>query len=72
MFFNEITGPISIIAAIFYILWIFKFPSMLWLSLIFRNGSKISDYAASVGAWFFLLGFVNTMVMVAKIFINTL
>lgn len=68
MFLPDYLLGVSFIAAIFFISWIFMYPSILWESITFRNNEGVKGYLMSLGTILFLVGFANSICFLAEKF----
>jgi len=62
--------PICLICTFFVTIWLCKYPSIYWDSLMFRNNDGRIGTAVSIGSWAFFIGFVSTFVFLAEIIIK--
>jgi len=68
---SKIFFPISCAMAIFYLLWCVIYPRELWESLTFRNDDGLRGHFVSVLTILFMIGFINAIYYISKLFLNS-
>lgn len=56
-----------LICTFFVVLWLIKYPSVYFESLMFKDRSSVLDICVNVSGWVFLGGFVVTFIFLAEI-----
>ena len=59
----ELLLPSGIIASLFFILWIIKYPDIVCSTMLFKDGEILWGLAT----WLFFTGFISTVVLLTTL-----